>query len=119
MCWDLTTGATVERKCHRGGVHALCYVGDHVLVTSERGNSAQMCSLPNRLLHCFIFFCCQCNPILVVELVTQCTFESPRVAAAYGSSVFFMTCRAVMAWDTETGAVSKLVEHKSEYLSIA
>ena len=62
--------------------------------------------------------CCQCDLIVVVVRVSQCTkgtVDIPLVAAASGSSVFIGCREGAAEWDTETGVVTKVAEHTDEF----
>ena len=109
VCWDLTTGATVEHKCHNREVTAMCIVGDHVVTASFGDDSVHLWSLPS-CLSCDFVFRYQCDLIVVVEQVSQCVVKFPRVAASYGTSVFFGCEKGVTEWNTTTEVVSKLLE---------
>ena len=110
MCWDLTTGATVEHRCYDEDVKVLCIVGDRVFAASYRHGSAHAWRLPSCLLH-FFDLCCQCDSIVVVEQVSKCAVHRPLMVAAHDSSVFIGCDEEVSEWDIETGVVTKLVEH--------
>ena len=57
VCWDLTTGATVEHKCYNDRVAAMCFMGDRVVTASWAEGSAHVWSLPSCLLDEFILCC--------------------------------------------------------------
>ena len=57
------------------------------------------------------------NVVNLVELVSQYTVPSPVDVVACGSSVFIGGFEAVTGWDTETGEVSELAEHRGMYFS--